>query len=469
MPNVSIPLVGETYTSRSLDVSSQVTRGFYVEANRDGDIIALQPFPGLKLFAAAGTGANRGMGALDGVLYTVSGDELYSVSELGVAALIGKIPGVAQCHLEESTDHLVITNKLNKPMTYDGTALVTGVDSDLTNSATSAYINRRVVYDGNNRDLIFPDLDEPLVVQSANVISVDVTTDNSLAVIAKDQQLFAFTEGSIVPYYNSGVGSPPYSVIQNATSTSLGLGAVDSLAANKDYIYFLGSDFRVYRIAGLQVQSIGNPAIGQKILSYPDPSTARGSCFSFDDQEFYLITFPGQESWLFNERGGWTNLSSGVDGGATVINDFKYIYGKNIAADSTNGNLYELDFDTFDDNGATIIRQRDTREISGRDFGFPGKEIFMERLEIVIETGVGLLTGQGSDPQIMMQYSDDSGKTWSSERWKALGVLGDYKHRNPIQWFDLGSFYKRMFRFRVSDPVKVVFISANADIEVSGG
>ena len=103
-------------------------------------------------------------------------------------------------------------------------------------------------------------------------------------------------------------------------------------------------------------------------------------------------------------------------------------------------------------------------KISGRDFGFPGKRIYMHRLELVVETGVGLITGQGSDPQVMMQYSDDGGRSWSAERWKSLGVLGDYTA--IVEWFDLGEFGERMFRFRISDPIKTVLISANADIEV---
>jgi hypothetical protein len=90
----------------------------------------------------------------------------------------------------------------------------------------------------------------------------------------------------------------------------------------------------------------------------------------------------------------------------------------------------------------------------------------MERLEIVVERGVGLITGQGSNPQIMMQYSDDGGNSWSSERWADIGTQGDYSPMKPIIWEELGSFYERMFRFKVSDPVKVVLISANADVEV---
>jgi len=465
MPNIPIPLVGPTYTSRSMSVASQVTKNFYIEVNQEASTIAsLQPFPGLKSFATAGTGANRGSGILNDVYYTISGTNLYSIDSAGTDTFIGVIPGSKQCVLECDGTNLVITNGENKPYTWNGAALTSGSDTDLANSNTVAYINRRVVYDGTGDDLIFPDLDAPLTVNSLNVTSVDNTPDDTIAVIEKDNQILAFGDRSITPYYNSGTGNPPYAVIQNSIRP-IGLKSIHSLAKNNNFVYFLGSDLQIYRFTGLQAQPIGNPAIGQAISTYEDTDDARGLCFSFHNQNFYMITFLGFATWLFSEDAGWTNLSHGVNGAASLINSYQYIYGKHLVGDRCNGNIYELDFDTYQDNGDVIQRQRDTAKIDGKSIGFPGKELFMERLEIVVETGVGLITGQGSDPQIMMQYSDDGGRTWSSERWKSFGVLGDYLV--VLEWFDLGSFFNRMFRFKVSDSVKVVLISANADIEVA--
>jgi len=230
-------------------------------------------------------------------------------------------------------------------------------------------------------------------------------------------------------------------------------------------MYFLGSDLKPYRMAGLQPQNIGNPAIGQAIDSYATTDNAIGHCFTLNNQNFYLLSFPSHETWLFSEGAGWTNLTYGDDM-PHLIGDYADCYGKHLVSDRRNGDIYELDFDTYTDNGTTIFRQRDTAKISGKSFGAAGKEIFMERLEIVIETGVGTMTGQGSDPQITMEYSDDGGRSWSSQRWASMGELGDYASMKPIVWNDLGSFYERMFRFKVTDPVKCVLISASADIEV---
>ena len=81
MALLPFPVVGPTYVNRSLPVSAQVTRNFYIDLSPQGNEPAsLQPFPGLKPFATTGSGKNRGMGVLNGVLYTITGTTLYSVT-----------------------------------------------------------------------------------------------------------------------------------------------------------------------------------------------------------------------------------------------------------------------------------------------------------------------------------------------------------------------------------------------------
>ncbi len=81
--------------------------------------------------------------------------------------------------------------------------------------------------------------------------------------------------------------------------------------------------------------------------------------------------------------------------------------------------------------------------------------VFHDRLAIVCDVGVGLTSGQGSDPQIMLDYSDDGGITWLSLPNRSLGPIGQYGVQ--VHWDGLGSSLKpRVFRAAVSDPVKVM-------------
>jgi len=466
MPTLPFPIAGPTYTNRSLPVSSQVTRNFYLEANSQGnEQLALMPFPGLKLFSTGG-GVARGMPRLSNALYSITDNDLYSVDSSGTQTYVGNIDGTARCdYTEDQVGNLVIATGAGKPYAYDGTDLAQGKDDDLPSASTVTYINRRVVYDGHGGDIAFSDLSDPLTVDSANVMIAESKPDDMKAVRAFKQQVYAFGETSIQPLYNSGSGNPPYSFILNSTQ-EIGIDSIHSISSNRNYIYFVGSDLMIYQLAGLDIRPIGNPAIGQAISKYTATDDAYGVCFSLDNMDFYLLSFPtGNETWLFNEQTGlWTNLSYGKDGDQHLISDYQFIYGKHLVSDRRNGNIYELDFDTYTDNGDTIQHRRDTLSINGSTFGAPGAEVFMDTLGLVIEPGTSLVTDESA---IMMEFSDDNGRSWSSEEWEYVGQQGDYE--NVIEWYQLGSFRNRMFRFTMSDAIKWTLISGYVEVELSNG
>ena len=123
-----------------------------------------------------------------------------------------------------------------------------------------------------------------------------------------------------------------------------------------------------------------------------------------------------------------------------------------------------MDFDTFTDNGEVIQRQRDTLSIDCGTFGAPGNVVFMDRLELKIETGASLIDAEA---QIIMQFSDDNGRTWGNENFATIGRQGDYTYK--LEWFALGMFTNRMFRFIMTDPIKWVILSASAEVELGYG
>lgn len=464
MPTVPLPLAGPTYENRSYPVDRQITQNFHIDTNdQGGEQAALSPFPGLKPFGTTGAGLPRGFGEHAGVGYKVTGNTLYSFDSSGVATAIGTIPGANRCWMRSDGVALVIAYGIGKPITWNGTTLTTGTDVDLPSADTVAYINRRVVYDGAGSDLAFADLDAALSVNSANVTTVNTTPGNTLAVETQDQQVIVFTEDGITPYYNSGVSNPPYDTIQNATKNT-GLKAVHSVAKDSRFIYFLDNKLRVCRYAGLQVQDIGNPSIGRAIAGYSNPESAIGMAFTLDNASFYCITFPGNATWLYKENIGWTSLAYGVTGAPHLMNSYMYLYNKHLVEDRRNGDILELDFDTYTDNGEIIQHKRDTVNFSGKTFGKPGALVFWDRVQLVVEGGTSLITGQGSDAKIIMSYSDDFGNTFSPERNISTGQQGEYGY--ILNWEGLGSAYNRRFRFIMSEPVKCVFISMSADIEL---
>jgi hypothetical protein len=87
--------------------------------------------------------------------------------------------------------------------------------------------------------------------------------------------------------------------------------------------------------------------------------------------------------------------------------------------------------------------------------------LFFKRFELAMETGVGLQAGQGVDPQVMLRWSDDGGRTWSYEHWQSAGRMGQYAH--IVQWQRLGRSEDRIWEVCITDPVKVRLLDAYID------
>ena len=93
---------------------------------------------------------------------------------------------------------------------------------------------------------------------------------------------------------------------------------------------------------------------------------------------------------------------------------------------------------------------------------FAGLEQYaIGKLQVDCETGVGLETGQGSNPQMMLQVSRDGGHTFGAEQWRDMGKLGNYRTRT--QWTRLGQARDWVFRLRISDPVKRIILGVWVD------
>lgn len=104
------------------------------------------------------------------------------------------------------------------------------------------------------------------------------------------------------------------------------------------------------------------------------------------------------------------------------------------------------------------------RSVTGTTLHAEQKMLRFVRFEAEMESGTGLAYGQGVEPYVWLQYSDDGGRTWSNERWATLGRQGRY--RTQLRWGRLGAARNRVFRLSMSDPVRTALIAADIEAEV---
>lgn len=466
MVTVPINITGGTYTHKSLPLSAQVTRNFQPQIQENPSTKSsyiLESFHGLKLFGTATGSKDRGMLEHRGILYKVTDTTLYSVNSAGTHTTLGTIPGVSRCILEGIGDSVVIVSD-GIPYEWDGATLTTITDSDLETPNACAHLNNQMIYDGDDGRFWVSDVGDPATVNSLNFAKAESNADKLLRPFVLSETLYLLGEKTIEQWWNSGVGNPPFDRIQNGT-IPIGLAAIHSVASNDRFMYLLGTDSQVYRVRGSSYEAVTTLAIAAEIKKFSFIEDAEGECFNLNGQWFYKITFPtADKTFIWPEEGQWFEWSSGTEGGRNISSSYAFAFRKHLVGDSTSGNIYEMDPDTYTDNGETIIRVRDTGPLHGGLVGSPGKTLELNRFELIMETGVGLLSGQGQDPQIMLSISTDGGRTFGTEMWGTVGKSGEFLHK--VEWFALGSFESAIIRIKVSDPVYISIHSAAADIEV---
>ncbi len=460
MQRIQLPAVGQSYRHADLPLSAQTTKNWFPEVNTETNVtVSLQPYFGTELvFQTPLAGADRGMFYFKGSVLKVTGTNLYGSNIVtGVLSLIGTISGTDYCDFAASSDYLVIVSS-GYAYKYDGATLSTISDVDLETPNSVAYLNKQWVYQGDDNRFGVSDAGDPTSVNGINYATAESDGSNLLRVYAFNQLIYLFCERVIETWWNSGSGNPPFDRVEGGIAQT-GCGAPWSISHNDNFIYFVGDDQMVYQMTGSQVRPVSTIPLSQVFQGYAEVYSSRGVCFTRNGQNFYQINVDDY-TWLFNETAGaWSEVTIGTDERQCPITSHLRVANVNFVADGNKVLQFTGDA-TY--NGEGVIRERVTGKISGETLGaeYIGRPIFMSRCEIIIK-GVPPL---GDAPQIMLSWSDDAGYTWSNERLITCGELGNYTFKAVAT--QLGRFYERVFRIRVSDEWACSIHRMSADIDV---
>lgn len=295
------------------------------------------------------------------------------------------------------------------------------------------------------------------VYDALDFASAESNPDDLVLTETDNSTLYLFGEVSTEFWTNSGDIDFPYSRISGG-AIEWGLAAKNSVVKYDNSLAFLAKnrmgEVIIARMQGYLPTRISNPEIEHIINSYSDIADASFYSYMLGGHPMLQCNFPtGGQSWLYDGlTQAWSQLQS--DGIARHRGELAVNYlNRTIVADYINGNLYRLNPDSYTDNGAPIAMELISRHLNTDNVRFT-----IDSVELDMESGVGLATGQGLNPQIMMQVSKDGGHTWGVERWVSFGAIGEYLQR--AIWRRLGQSRVFTFKFRITDPVKRVILGA---------
>mgnify|MGYP003663933620 CR=1 FL=1 len=469
---VPINITGPSYQSRSKPLSSQQTKNWYQQLTDSGkEQFVLMPFPGLKLIGAGAGGLkDRGFYRMSEVLYQVKGTVLYEILADGTHISRGTIEGTKRCIMAGDGVNLFIVVPNEKVWQYitDTNTIVEVTNVNITGAQSIDYINNQFLYTFPEFTVV-SDVGNGAEASGLNIIAEETLPDEMVRDFVFEEVIYRCGVRSIVGWYNSGVGSPPIEKLQGRIF-STGLSALHSIAKSDEAFYWIGDDNAIYRAQGGAKDRVSTDAISNSIRGFDVTSDAIGFTYTMQGQNFYTITFPSaNKTFTINESlgsNGWFELSSGTSDGKWQASSVISAYGENYAADIANGNVYMLDLETYTNNGDTLQRTRVTTNINGDLLNAKGKRTQMSRMELIMETGVGVASGQGDNPRIMIEASYDGGRSWSHGTWAKTGRLGEFVIK--VEWFSLRTFLDLMVRVSSSDPVNYSIYSGTIDLRLAG-
>jgi hypothetical protein len=482
--------VGASYEAPSIYQDAQECINYYPEIDptkQPGSrgVVALYPTPGLVQEYQLNPAEVRGMRGLSGGQYLliVCGNAVYQIGTNNVVLQVGNLQ--TNSGPVDITD-TVTTNAGLVVYIVDGVSRYTyQVSSNgstnvvelpptdgLWQGATSCdTVDSYVIYnEPNTQNWAVTDLGL-VVTTTGNYGSKDGAPDNLVTLIVDHRQVYLLGEvttevwvdvGNVIP----GLTTFPFQRI-SGTTMQHGCAAAYSVSRFAESFMFVSKDTRgqaiIGAVNGYQFVRTSTHAVEQSLVNV-DVSDARAYTYQIQGHEMYVVTFPQIDlTWVYDNATqqwhkwlSWDSLTGyhrhRSNCGALFNN--KYWVG-----DYENGKIYTLDNAVYTENGLPIRRVRRAIHLT-TDL----QRQYFEEFQIQFQPGVGLISGQGQDPQVMLRWSNDGGSTWSNEHWVGIGRQGQYQNR--AIWRRLGWARDRIFEVAITDPVNPTIISANLKASV---
>jgi len=471
---MQIPFVNGAYMARSTNLNAQRCVNLFAEKDESGtgkNVAALIGTPGLRLLATlGGTGPVRGLWTpTTGNMIAVQGSSVYSVTSAWSATLLGTI-GTTSGPVSISDNGLVAVivdgSTQGWTVTLATSVLAQITDPDFYGADRVDYLDDLFVFNRPGTGQFYISGFGDTTFDGLDFATAEGSPDNIVSFIVDHRQLIIFGQQSGEMFENTGNSSFP---IERAGNVFLeqGCAAAFGIAKIDNTVFWLGSgksgDGIIWRLDGARPVRISTHAIEFALQGYSTIADCTAYAYQQEGHSFVVFNFPtAGATWVYDASTGlwheraWLNPASGTLG-RHRSNCHAFFAGLHVVGDWETGKLYALDLDYFTDNGDPLPSIRAAAHISSGDY----KRIRFDALQIDFETGTGTQTGQGVDPQAMLDWSDDGGHTWSAEHWRDIGAVGRYKDR--VRWKQLGQSRDRVYRVTISDPVKRVIIGASSE------
>jgi hypothetical protein len=498
------PILGSAYVARSVNAADNQMINLFPEVVPEGgkEAAFLQRAPGLNYLNSLGAGPVRGLWTFGDYGYAVSGTTFYKIDSNFNAVSKGTVTGTGQVSMVDNGTQLFIAAGATGYIYNAGTDVFAQItDPDFAGAVTVGFIDGYFVYNQpNSQKFWVTSLYDGTSVDPLDFASAEGSPDNLVSLIVDHREVWLFGQNSTEVWYDAGLPDFPLSRIQGAF-IEIGCAAPFSVAKLDNGVFWLSSDARgrgmVFRSNGYAGVRISTHSVEWQIQQYTDITDAVAYTYQQDGHSFYVLNFPSADiTWVYDvatqawhQRAGWLNNQYTRHRGNCQM----AFNGQIVVGDYLTGDIYSYDLNVYTEAGSVQKWLRSWRALPTGTNNL--RRTTQHSLQLDCESGVGLdgatpatttylssissdaasagaISGeseettaaiivQGSDPQVMLRWSDDGGHTWSSEHWRSMGKIGETGRR--VLWRRLGMTVKlrdRVYEVSGTDPVKIAIMGA---------
>lgn len=384
----------------------------------------------------------------------------------------GGIVSTTIASISFTANTITLNTTASSNQTADTFSLTIGVFGQITDPAflpasRNAFIEGWLIFNQVGTRTFFTNAPVPYSMTFAGAFYAlkDSSTDNLVTLYENNRELWLIGERTSEVWYNSGGVNFAFSRLPGI-GPQIGCSAQHSIMRLGTDLAWLAANENgqniIVKTNQYSYERISNHSIENALSSYPQVSDCLGDCYEDIGHVMGFFTLPTADTtWVYDVSTDmwWQRLSWNSATGTYhrhIGNCFVNFANLRLWGDYQTGQIHQQSRSFYTDNGAVLRAQRRTPHVWSPE---TRKRIFYSNLQVEFTPGVGLQTGQGSDPQAMIRWSDDGAVSWEFEIWAPIGKIGETKNRAVVQQIG-GDSRNRTFEVNFSDPTPRDIIGA---------
>lgn len=432
-------------------------------ANQGAPYVTIQEIELIGAGEPVGDGPMMGLyregGVIGGAILALRGDQLFKVVQTGVegvgaSTLIGTVEGGGLRMTAEGNTATVVLTTGTKLYSTNGTSLAEISFPDDRDAYAVDTLNNYFIVASEIGRFYWSSIGGT-TFDALDYATAENQPDGLMTLKVLGDELWLLGRTSVEVWQPTGDLDLPFQRIDGRIF-GIGITARDTCqkfnVGGVDKMVWLGTDRRVYW-TNPNPEQISDASLDEILRSIPlsitDNSINPYACgYSWDSHDFYVLHIPGHGSKVFDlKTGRWADADSWEHDffrvGVSAIGPNN----QPLLGDDTTNRIWELSTAQRTDGDDDVVF-----EFTGL-VEVPGAPVRCNN--VMLDTVTGSTSDYDADPTIVMQTSDDMGRTWDEPQVEYLGRMGQRNER--VMWSRQGMLANpgRIFRWRTTEPITV--------------